>query len=172
MYAGTTPSSVVVTNSDDDAGGVNGYCVNWEAGNTVGPAICQPWLDYISTLTGSFSSIVLRGTGNPAGIICSNPAVATTICNALQTHTQMMIACGADTWQVSTDYCGMDHLGNPAVEITVNSEVCTCGTQQLNSAAIRPCYLANCDCGDHIGGVGTLSSCNNPTQMIAVQCIR
>jgi hypothetical protein len=168
-YNAITPANVAVINDDDDSGGLGGFCVNW-LGPTDGTArTCPSWLSYTGTLTGAFSSIEIKGSNNPAGLICSDATAATTICNALQTHGSASVLCQGNTWRVGI--CNETSPGVGAVEISVNYATCNCGTGAANQAEIRPCWVAYNN-GNQIGGIGAGSTCSNPAQTMSVRCIR
>jgi hypothetical protein len=170
-YNAITPNSVTVINDDDDSGALGGFCANWLGSTDRTSRTCPSWLSYTSTLTGAFSSIEIRGSNNPTGLICSDAAAATLICNALQAPTTASIACQGNTWQVGLN-CGESSLGVPAVEITVNHPTCNCGGGQANEAAIRPCIEAYTNYAADFGGIGAGSTCSNPAQIVSVRCIR
>ena len=97
---------------------------------------------------------------NPVGVSCTTPALATQICNALDTGSPLSVTCNARTWAVGV--CGEDINQNPGIEITANGSVCSCNT----GYTVRPCCET---CGGSWGAVNG-DSCSAPSQTMEVIC--
>jgi hypothetical protein len=111
---------------------------------------CTDWNAFRASLTGTYTSITVRGSNNMVGKTCSG-AQANQLCQALRTGTATTLVCGADTWYVGTCSAG--------IEVSAQGQ-CTCTSQY----AVRPCINHQ-----DWGGVQT-TSCNAPSQTLEVVC--
>jgi hypothetical protein len=125
-------------------------------GGAVPPAqACTDWNDFRSRLDGDFTSVILSGSADGDGIACTDPEIATQICNAMEAGAPLAISCGGNTWNVGE--CG-------GTAVAVNSAVCACPASGAHIA--RPC-IGN----QNWGGMGT-ATCGSPTQSLEVRCMR
>lgn len=118
-------------------------------------AQCTSWETFRASLTNSaYTRVTLRGSANPGGVSCSDPDVATRVCQALSSGDSVSgLACGGNEWNVGT--CG-------GVAVSVNSGVCSCTTGGAH--IVRPCV----DSADW-GGLGT-ETCAGEAQSMDVIC--
>ena len=114
------------------------------------PSQCTAWNTFRASLTGTYSSIKMKGTYNTAGIECTG-AIANTIAQALRNGTTGSWSCGGYTWYIGS--CG------PGIELAINQSICSCPT----GYSIRPC-IGN----TNWGGVNT-ATCSGPTQTMTVE---
>jgi hypothetical protein len=99
--------------------------------------------------------VILSGSADGDGIACTDPEIATQICNAMEAGAPLAISCGGNTWNVGE--CG-------GTAVAVNSAVCACPASGAHIA--RPC-IGN----QNWGGMGT-ATCGSPTQSLEVRCMR
>lgn len=145
------------------------FSQTFNSGSTAS-AQCTAWNAFRAGLGGSYSTVSVFGSQNPAGIACNDAAVATQVCNALRSATSggngtatLSVQCNGRFWNVG--YCGSASTTN-AVELAVNSTgtMCQCGSAAVTSAvSVRPC-IGNLNWG----GFG--SHCSAPTQTLSVSC--
>ncbi|AGP38672.1 PKD domain-containing protein [Sorangium cellulosum] len=116
---------------------------------------CSAWDAFRASLTGSYSSVTLRGSRDPDGVTCTG-AAANTLCQALHDGTPTgPIECDGRTWTVGTD-CGPPGV----VELTADGFECSCSSTYV----ARPCVGM-----EAWGGVNS-DSCFPPSQTISVVC--
>jgi hypothetical protein len=171
VYNLITPATVSLKNFEN-VSGICGYAIDWQTSSRIDNSTCQPWLDFTSTLTGSFSSVTFRGSENPTGKTCSDAMAATQICNALQSKSTVSVACGGDIWNVGP--CGNDYNNNLAMEISINRLYCQCQSGAVGQYTLRPCIFTDgcLGCYRYLGGVDALNSCTTPNQTMQFDCIR
>jgi hypothetical protein len=116
------------------------------------PAQCNSWNDFLNNqlVDGSYSSVTMNGTFDPAGVTCNDPTAATQICQALHHGNFTSVFCNGHSWNVGQ--CG-------GTELSVDIGVCFCSFGRT----VRPCL------GNSWGGVNT-STCGGPSQNITVVC--
>jgi hypothetical protein len=117
------------------------------------PAQCNSWNDFLNNqlVDGSYGSVTVSGTFDPAGVTCNDPAAATQICQALHHGNFASVFCNGHSWNVGQ--CG-------GTEISVDlGGVCFCSFGRT----VRPCT------GFDWGGVNT-ETCEAPNQNITVVC--
>jgi hypothetical protein len=127
---------------------------------TTSSAQCQDWITFSAQLTGAFSSIRIKGSLDPTGVTCNNAAMATQLCNALNTKTVVNgLVCNGKTWNVGT--CG------PTVGYELNarnsSGDCVCET--TGTYTLRPCI-------NNLNWGGINDNCSSPAQTLEVACFR
>jgi len=96
------------------------------------------------------------------GVTCNNPALATQLCNALNTSTTLNgVSCNGRIWNVGD--CS-NQLNQPyEINSRTASGDCTCETS--GSYTVRPC-INNLNWG----GIGV--TCGAPAQTLEVICFR
>jgi hypothetical protein len=121
------------------------------------PAQCSAWQDFTTNelLASNYNSITISGTFNTLGTTCSEPSIATQICQAMHTGAFINVECDGHEWSVGT--CS----GSPEVNIDVGG-VCFCDFN-FGVSSVRPCD------GDFWGGVDT-EICFAPSQNMTVTC--
>lgn len=117
-------------------------------------AQCRRWRTFRSQLSGSFSSVTIKGSRNPNGVTCSNPSAATRLCRTLRSGGSTSVNCSGRNWRVGT--CG-------GIELSAEGSICSCPS---NAFIVRPC-ISN----SNWGGAGT-RTCGGPTQTLEVICQR
>jgi hypothetical protein len=128
-----------------------------------GSVQCQAWDTFLSQLTGTYTSITIKGTNLPAGLTCTG-AAADQLCKSLHTGFTNKssptyvngVSCGGHTWYTSN--CS---VSTPQIGLSVDATACTCNNPGWIA---RPC-IGN----DNWGGVQT-NTCPPPTQTITVEC--
>lgn len=124
---------------------------------------CTAWNTFLSQLTGTYSSITLKGSSFPAGYTCTG-SVADQLCKSLHTGFTNKsaptyvngVSCNGHLWYTSN--CSVN---TPQIGLSVDVYACSCN---------NPGYVARpCIGNDNWGGVGT-NSCPPPTQTITVEC--
>ena len=127
---------------------------------TASPATyCNDWNAFRAQLTGTYSSITMRGTFDPVGHTCTG-AAANTLCQALHNGTTTGgLVCDGNTWAVGL--CS----GPGYVELNAkDGNICSCqSTAPTTYYDLRPCNAPSW------GGVDTVT-CNAPTQTDTVIC--
>ncbi len=132
------------------------FTADFIQGVTGGSEICDDWNAFRSELTGEFVSVSLSGSADGNGVTCSDPVLATQICNALNTGQALInLSCEGNTWNVGE--CA-------GTSISVNASVCSCASENAHIA--RPCIF-----NQNWGGMGT-RTCNAPDQSLEVRCMR
>ncbi len=118
------------------------------------PAQCDSWNDFLfaQLVDGTYSTITMSGTFDPAGVTCSDSTAATQICQALHHGSFATVFCDGHVWRVGG--CG-------GVEINLDQSVCDCGFG--GAYTVRPCT------GSSWGGVNT-DTCGGPSQNMTVIC--
>ena len=118
------------------------------------PAQCDAWTDFRTNqvVNGSYSSVSMSGTFEPAGVTCNEPAAATQICGALHQGSFASVFCSGRLWNVG------DCFG---LELSIDNPVCTCNA---DGHSLRPCI------GDAEWGGVNGETCFGPTQNIKVIC--
>ncbi len=114
--------------------------------------ICTDWTNFRALLSGTYTSITVRGTFDSVGHTCTG-ATANVICQAL--HTGATVAatlCNGNMWAVDT--C-------TGIELTASGSACACQTPGWD---LRPCLPSA-----SWGGVNT-TTCTAPTQTMTVIC--
>jgi hypothetical protein len=136
------------------------YTRSFTSGQSADQASCDPFRTYMAGLSGSYRAVTLRGSNSSTGVTCSDPTIATNLCNALRTSTAMTAACDGHTWYVGD-------CGGPT-EISVDTgSACTCAT----GYTMRPCIDVDdyCCSNSNWGGMNT-TNCNGPGQVIDIVC--
>jgi hypothetical protein len=122
-------------------------------GNQIATAQCTAWNTFRASLTGTYSSITIKGTNDMVGVTCTG-ATANTLCQALRTNTAVgPTVCGARTWKTGT--CGS------GIELSANGDTCSCS----NGYIVRPCITSTVNWGG-VNGV----TCNAASQTMTVIC--
>jgi hypothetical protein len=117
---------------------------------------CTDWTTFRGKLTGTYTSITMKGSNDTTGRTCTG-ADANTLCQALHTNTLVgATSCGGYTWEVSTS------CGSASPELSADGSMCTCETTGYD---VRPCI----DTDDNWGGINT-ATCGAPTQTMTVSC--
>jgi hypothetical protein len=121
------------------------------------PAQCNRWNDFLFSqlVDGSYGSVSMTGTFDPAGVTCSDPAAATQICQAMHHGTFASVSCSGHIWNVGQ--C----VGS--TELSVDASVCFC---EFQARTVRPCVIGF---GGAWGGVNT-DTCVGPNQTMTVVC--
>lgn len=118
---------------------------------------CTAWDTWRASLTGTYTTVTLKGSNDLNGVSCTG-TTANTICRNLRTGTAMgPTACGGRNWTVGI---GCAFAG--AVELTANGNICVCDSGSSYTA--RPC-IGN----QNWGGING-ATCNAPSQTITVIC--
>lgn len=135
------------------ASGVLSYLESFENGSP-SPAQCTSWEAYQATLTpNSYVRATIKGSLDPTGVSCTDPAVVDALANALNTNTPIgPLACDGRNWQVGA--CG------PGMELSAAGSICSC---PANEYIVRPC-IGNLNWG----GVNS-NTCNGPDQRMWVE---
>jgi hypothetical protein len=116
------------------------------------PAQCNSWNDFTDNrlVQGEYSSITMSGTFDPNGITCSDPAVATQLCQAMHNHSFTSAFCDGHVWNVGQ--CG-------GTELSLDFTACSC----TFGYTVRPCT------GTSWGGINT-ATCGAQNQNMTVIC--
>jgi hypothetical protein len=118
-------------------------------------ASCDAFNTFRGTLTGNYRAITLRGSNDATGVTCNDPALATQLCNALQSGGAVSaLACNGHTWYV-------DALCGASPSISVDATTCNCSAPYT----VRPCLL-NVNWGGISGGACPAT----PSQVMDVIC--
>jgi hypothetical protein len=119
-------------------------------------AQCNSWNDFLLNrlVDGSYGSVSMSGTFDPAGVTCSDPDAATQICQALHHNSFASVFCDGHQWSVGS--C----VGT--TEVSVDVSVCFCTNP---GRTLRPCV----GFGGEWGGVNT-ETCFGPSQDMTVVC--
>jgi hypothetical protein len=118
---------------------------------------CMDWNAFRASLTGTYSSITLAGSQDPAGRTCTG-ATASTLCRALHEGSAVSnVVCDGYVWNV--DYCS-----DSSWELSADGTACNCA----GSYDVRPCIGTNADWGGLRGPSCEYSG--NQTQTISVTC--
>ena len=135
-----------------------GMCVTgvtWSESFTSGqasPSQCNTWNTFRAALTGSYTSITIKGSNDMVGATCTG-AQANTLCQALHNNQSVNVgSCNGRTW--ATGNCG------PGLELTATGTICSCNS----GYTARPC-IANLNWGG-VNGV----TCSAANQTITVIC--
>jgi hypothetical protein len=122
-------------------------------------AQCTVWNTWRGDLTGSFSSVTMRGSLDETGITCSDSTTATAIASALNTLTSGSWSCDGHTWYLcASRYSGELWIDAPSL--------CSGANCPDPGYLVRPC-IGNVNWG----GVGT-DTCGGPTQRMDVEFYR
>lgn len=118
------------------------------------PAQCESWNNFRfnELVEGSYASVSMSGTLDPAGVTCSDPDVATQICRALHDNTPTSVSCSGHVWNVAQCAGG---------ELSVDTPVCSCNNF---GRTLRPCI------GFFNWGGLNSDTCNPRSQNITVVC--
>ncbi len=121
---------------------------------------CLDWTAFIGQLTGSFTAVQIKGSLDPVGVTCNNPAMATQLCNGLNTSTTVSgLSCNGRIWNVGE--CSAASAQPYEINSRTVSGDCSCDT----AFTVRPC-ISNANWG----GIGT--TCSAPAQTLEVICYR
>lgn len=118
-------------------------------------AQCNSWNNYRTNqlVNGSYGSVTMSGTFDPAGVTCSDPAAATQICQALHQGSFASVFCNGHFWNVGE--CG-------GIVLNLDTGICSCDFGLGH--AIRPCIF-----NENWGGMNT-QTCGAPSQTMTVVC--
>lgn len=146
------------------------FSANFTAGAAPTAALEQAWDEFRSNSSGDFASIEIKNSFN-AGIVCSDPVVATQIAGELNTHVPVpgMFAsfdCQGVLWNVGS--CSATGADSVELNAGSNAAVCLCG----QGAVVRPKIgSANWGgIGSEFGGSG--GTCGAPAQTLEVVLTR
>lgn len=146
------------------------FSANFTAGTAPGAATEQAWDEFRSNSTGDFVSIEIRNSFN-AGVVCSDPVVATQIAGELNTHAPVpgtfeSFDCQGVIWNVGS--CSATGTDSIELNAGANAAVCLCG----QGAVVRP-TIGNPNwggIGSEFGGSG--GTCGAPGQTLEVVLTR
>lgn len=119
---------------------------------------CTSWDAFRATLNGSYNytGFTMRGSMNPVGISCTDPAIATAVANAMRAGTSYSGSSDGQTWYVDIG-CTSGSCGPTAVALQ-NFPGCSCVT----GYSVRPAIgNANWGCIDGY-------TCTAPSQTMEV----
>jgi hypothetical protein len=120
---------------------------------------CTDWNTFRGKLTGTYTSITMKGSKDMTGRTCSG-AAANTLCQALHNGTTVgATSCGGYTWEIGITCAAM---GGSPVELSADGTLCACTSP--TGYDVRPC-IGNLNWGG-INGV----TCSAPTQTMTVSC--
>ncbi|MBW2455436.1 MAG: hypothetical protein JRI68_13030 [Deltaproteobacteria bacterium] len=123
---------------------------------------CVDYTTFVGQLTGAFTAVQIKGSLDPTGATCNNPAMATQLCNALNTSTLVSgLSCNGRTWNVGD----CSNQTNQPFEINSRTASGDCTCETSNSFTVRPCINNN-----NWGGIG--DTCGAPAQTLEVICFR
>jgi uncharacterized repeat protein (TIGR02543 family) len=127
--------------------------------NTAPSTQCTDWTTFKSSLTGTFTSVTLRGSLDVPGITCTG-STADTICQAIKNGTSVSATyCNSYYWSTMANCLGTFELSAS----TTSANACSCTTAD-NIHTVRPCTTG----ATMWGGIG--NSCSTTSQTIAVDC--
>jgi uncharacterized repeat protein (TIGR02543 family) len=131
------------------------------SGNFVGSATpaqqCTDWGTFKTALSGTFTSVTLRGSLDTTGITCTG-STADAICQAIKAGTYISPTyCNGNYWS-TTNCLGAFELSAS----TSSTSACSCTTAG-NIHTVRPCISSSM-----WGGIG--DSCSTTSQTLAVDC--
>jgi hypothetical protein len=122
---------------------------------------CIDWGTFTTQLTGSFSSVTIRGSNDPTGVTCNNASMATQLCNALNTSTVVSgLNCNGRVWNVGD--CSVQTTQPYEINSRTVSGDCSCDS----AYTVRPCIGNN-----NWGGING-STCSGGAQTMEVICNR
>jgi hypothetical protein len=133
---------------------------------STGSTQCVAWHTFLANLTGTYTSITLKGSNDLVGRTCTG-AVANQLCQSLHSAAVnpsaptyvTSVACNGHNW--TTGNCAVS-----GKEISLDIDVASCQCSSPGYVA-RPC-IGN----ENWGGINTntCSSPNPPAQTITVEC--
>ena len=124
--------------------------------NVIATSQCTDWKTVLGKLTGTYSSVTIKGTFDSTGRTCSG-SNANTICQALHNGTSVSgLSCGGYTWEV------YEGCGSSTPELSADGTTCACPSTGYD---VRPCITTDANWG----GVGT-ATCGAPSQTMTVIC--
>jgi cysteine-rich repeat protein len=119
---------------------------------------CVDYTEYTANLTGRYFSATLSGSNDTTGVTCNDPAIATQLCNALATSTELDVDCNGIDWRVGDCSTG---TGFPFEISAGTGSACSCSDEGYT---LRPCIGNN-----NWGGING-NSCSAPTQTMRLEC--
>lgn len=147
-------------------GGGGGNAKTYSASFTNGGSIaaqCSSFNSWRATVTGTYTKVTLRGSGDPVGVSC-NGAAANTLCQALNTGTSTgAVNCDGRKWEVY----GSCTSGGSAPSISADAigvqSVCNCPSNN-DLYVVRPCHTNY--------GAMNANSCNAsmPNATLSIVC--
>jgi hypothetical protein len=118
---------------------------------------CTDWLNFAKALTGTYTSITIKGTLDPVGKTCNVGPIANLICADIHKGMSLGVQCNGMMWTYYNCSGGADF------ELAADGSSCKC---------VEPGYaVAACEPRENWGGVNS-STCGpgNPDQNITVIC--
>ena len=117
---------------------------------------CTNWKNFISSLTGTYSSITIRGSLDSNGVTCTGPS-ANTLCQALRSgQNSAILSCDGMSWIANGTYAGGELTSS-----SVPTHTGSCPTS--GTYTVRPCIN-----NQNWGGIGR--TCSSSSQSLSVVC--